>query len=160
MSEKREVNILHMYKGAHDAVAVLFGHTPETTLAKEPSMAYEAYGDAADILEKANEPKPPKPPKPTEAKTGQWQYNPIFNLGRIVATPEAMRLLGQNVVDVLISHADLEQGELGDEDHNLNVQAVEVASRIFSKFKVDGASFYVITEWDRSLTTVLLPEEY
>ena len=118
-------------------------------------MAYEAYSDAADILEKANE------PKPTEEKTGQdWQYNPIFNLGRIVATPEAMRLLGPNVVDVLISHADLEQGELGDEDHNLNVQAVEVASRIFSKFKVDGASFYVITEWDRSLTTVLLPEEY
>jgi len=90
----------------------------------------------------------------------RWEYNPIFNLGRIVATPEAMRLLGPNVVDVLISHADLEQGELGDEDHNLNVQAVEVASRIFSKFKVDGASFYVITEWDRSLTTVLLPEEY
>jgi len=155
MSEKREVNILHMYKGAHDAVAVLFGHTPETTLSKEPSMAYEAYSDAADILEKANE------PKPTEEKTGQdWQYNPIFKLGTVVATPEAMRLLGPNVVDVLISHADLEQGELGDEDHNLNVQAVEVASRIFSKFKVDGASFYVITEWDRSLTTVLLPEEY
>jgi hypothetical protein len=99
--------------------------------------------------------------KTTEAKTGQgWQYNPLFELGTVVATPSALELLGHNMVDVLISHADLEQGELGDEDHNSNVEAVECGLRILSKFKLDGTSFYVITEWDRSITTVLLPEEY
>jgi hypothetical protein len=49
--------------------------------------------------------------KPTEAKQGEaWAYNPHFPLGSVYATPEAVRLLGPNMVDLLISHADLEQG--------------------------------------------------
>jgi len=99
--------------------------------------------------------------KPTEAKQGQpWQYNPLFELGTVVATPSALELLSANIVDVLISHADLEQGELGNEDQQANVLAVKDGSRILSCFKVDGERFYVITEHDRSLTTVLLREEY
>lgn len=96
----------------------------------------------------------------TDKQNHAWQYNPIFMLGTVVSTPKALELLGANMTDVLIGHADLEKGELGNEDYQANVLAVKDGSRILSKFKVDGTSFYVITEWDRSLTTVLLPEEY
>src|SRR5688572_3536772 len=89
--------------------------------------------------------------KPTEAETNQtWEYNPIFPLGRIVATPAALKALGPNMVDVLISHADMDQGELGNEDQQANVLAVKDGERILSCFKVDGERFYVITEHDRS----------
>jgi len=93
--------------------------------------------------------------------SNEWEYNPIFPLGRIHATPGALaELTGPEMIDLIISHADMEQGELGNEDQQLNVLAVKDGSRIFSKFKVRSMSFYVITEADRSVTTILLTEEY
>jgi len=95
------------------------------------------------------------------APQNKWEYNPIFQLGQVVATPGAIAELdGPDMIDLLIAHADMEQGELGNEDHQLNVLAVKDGSRIVSKFKVRSTSFYVITEADRSVTTVQLPEEY
>jgi len=51
-------------------------------------------------------------------------------------------------------------GELGEEDKKLNDQALEEGSRILSKYTVRGQSVYVITEWDRSATTILRTDEY
>ena len=60
----------------------------------------------------------------------------------------------------------LEQGDLCDEDHELNGEAVKDGSRILSAFKTTtGVKLWVITEakngdGHRSATTLLLPEEY
>lgn len=58
-------------------------------------------------------------------------------------------------------HADGDWGDLGDEDKQANEAAVEDDERIVSAYKFDdGRKMYIITEWDRSYTPVLLADEY
>ncbi len=87
-----------------------------------------------------------------------------FPLGQIVATPGALEALeeaGQSAQEFISRHARLEQGELSDEDHKENLLSVDRHLRIFSAFKTaTGVKIWVITEADRSATTILLPEEY
>ncbi len=74
---------------------------------------------------------------------------------------------------LLKDHLQLKQGDLCKSDHNLNLNAVKridsegkpdsngnLRERIFSAFKVENIKFYVITEWDESVSTILLPEDY
>ena len=95
--------------------------------------------------------------------------SPKFELGNVVATPGALDALeqsGQSPSDFLKRHVQLEQGDLCDEDHELNGEAVKDGSRILSAFKTTtGVKLWVITEakndnGHRSATTLLLPEEY
>lgn len=95
--------------------------------------------------------------------------NAKFVLGQIVATPGALETLeasNQSPSEFLNRHLQLEQGDLCDEDHELNGEAVKDGSRIFSSFTTTaGIKLWVITEakdgnGHRSATTLLLPEEY
>ena len=76
--------------------------------------------------------------------------NPKFTFGRIVATPaalEAMEDSGQSPQEFLIRHLRLEQGDLCDEDHELNKQSIEDGSRILSSFKtIKEVKIWIITE--------------
>lgn len=84
---------------------------------------------------------------------------PLFPLGQVVATPGARNAAaeaGISLMSLVIRHVRGEQGDLCDGDHALNQMAILEGSRVFSSF--DG--FWVITEGDRSATTVLLPSEY
>jgi hypothetical protein len=87
-----------------------------------------------------------------------------FPLGRVFLTPGAIEVLaeaGQSAQDFICRHARLEQGELSDEDHRENLFSVSRPLRIFSAFKTAlGVRLWVITEADRSATTILLPSEY
>jgi len=87
-----------------------------------------------------------------------------FPLGSIYLTPGAIEALGeagQSAQEFISRHARLEQGELCDEDHRENLFSVDKALRIFSAFKTgQGVKLWVITEADRSATTILLPSEY
>jgi hypothetical protein len=87
-----------------------------------------------------------------------------FPLGRLFLTPgaiEALEEAGQTPQEFVIRHVGLEQGELCDEDHRENLFSVDKPLRIFSAFKtVVGKKLWVITEADRSATTILLPSEY
>jgi hypothetical protein len=87
-----------------------------------------------------------------------------FPLGQIVATPGALEAIaeaGQRAGEFIQRHARLEQGELSDADHQENLFSVDKRLRIFSAFKTDlDVKLWVITEADRSATTILLPEEY
>ena len=87
-----------------------------------------------------------------------------FELGQIVATPPALVLIeksGQTASDFINRHHSLEQGELGDDDHASNVESVENGTQILSSYKTNnGDKIWVITEGDRSATTVLRPEDY
>ena len=58
-------------------------------------------------------------------------------------------------------HANGDWGDLCQEDKNTNEEALTNGDRIFSKYKYDDdTSIYIITEWDRSATTILFPNEY
>lgn len=52
-------------------------------------------------------------------------------------------------------------GDAGKEDWQANERALKQAERLLSVYHTaDGTKFWIITEWDRSLSTVLLPEDY
>ncbi|HRI72090.1 MAG TPA: hypothetical protein PK156_47985 [Polyangium sp.] len=85
-----------------------------------------------------------------------------FSLGDVVQTQGAMHAFTpEEVLASLVRHADGDWGDLEEEDKRANEQALEDGERLMSAYKFeDGRKVYVITEWDRSVTTVLLPEEY
>jgi hypothetical protein len=87
-----------------------------------------------------------------------------FQLGQVLFTPGAIEALsksGQMPHEFLSRHSRLEQGELSGEDHRENLYSVDKRLRIFSAFKTaQGVKLWVITEADRSATTILLPSEY
>lgn len=90
---------------------------------------------------------------------------PLFELGRTVATPGALDLfdrLGINANDVLVRHVTGDWGDVCDQDAESNRNAVEHGERILSVYKLGPKkeTLWLITEHDRSVTTVLLPEEY
>ena len=63
--------------------------------------------------------------------------------------------------ELIISHVNGDWGDLEDEDKKENELSVKEGFRILSAYHLDtGAKVWVITEWDRSVTTILLPEEY
>jgi hypothetical protein len=91
------------------------------------------------------------------------QKNPLFALGQIVATPGAMDAMQElNILasSLLSRHQSGDWGDLDDEDKQSNNEALQFGSRIFSSYKISDVKIWVITEWDRSVTTLLLPEDY
>jgi hypothetical protein len=91
------------------------------------------------------------------------QVKPLFALGRTVATPGAlvvMQGLGISPVSLLSRHQRGDWGELSEDDKAANDEAITNGDRIFSAYRFDTVKFWVITEADRSATTILLPEEY
>lgn len=87
-----------------------------------------------------------------------------FQLGHIYATLGALDAIseaGQLPQDFINRHARLECGELCEDDYRENLFSVDKSLRIFSAFKTaQGVKVWVITEADRSATTLLLPSEY
>ncbi len=85
-----------------------------------------------------------------------------FPLGDIVITANARQTLHPNEVErALTRHAAGDWGNLCDEDRRENEQALQEGRRLFSAYQADdGSKFWIITEADRSVTTVLLPLDY
>ena len=89
----------------------------------------------------------------------------LFSIGRIVATPgamEALTLEGCDISGLLLRHASGDWGDLDREDKAENDFAVSRHLRILSSYRLKRTNvrIWVITEADRSATTLLLPEEY
>ena len=85
---------------------------------------------------------------------------PLFPLGQILATPGACEL-GVNFFPYLLRHQHGDWGNLGEEDKVEHNFSIETGSRILSAYHTpDGVKFWIITEADRSATTVLLSSEY
>lgn len=83
-------------------------------------------------------------------------------LGRTVITPAALATLNpDDVVVSLARHARGDWGDIGPEDRKENEYAVSRCLRLLSVYSDrNGTRFWVITEADRSATTVLLPDDY
>jgi hypothetical protein len=88
----------------------------------------------------------------------------LFSLGQLVATPGALTALqnsGQLPLEFLRRHVQGDWGELCEEDKEENALSLERGFRLLSRYSTSaGEALYVITEADRSMTTLLLPEEY
>ncbi len=87
-----------------------------------------------------------------------------FALGEIFATPGALAALeaaGQPPLLFILRHAGNDWGEVCTEDWQQNDEAVDHGDRLLSAYSTSlGARIWVITEADRSSTTLLLPDEY
>ena len=91
----------------------------------------------------------------------------MFNLGQVLITRGLNELISENsrleffIYHCLKRHQMGEWGDLDDEDKELNNEAVETGERIFSSYNFTSEiTIWIITEWDRKYTTILLPEEY
>ena len=98
---------------------------------------------------------------------------PRFRLGQTVATPaalEAIQQAGQSPAEFLDRHVRGDWGDVCPEDAHTNEEALGIGARIFSAYLLQPptgeggtlapAKVWLITEADRSVTTLLLPEEY
>ncbi len=86
-----------------------------------------------------------------------------LSLGRVLATPGALKLLTEartHPFDLLARHATGDWGELCAFDRRQNEIALRDGYRVLSSYEVPAARVWIITEADRSVTTILLPEEY
>lgn len=88
----------------------------------------------------------------------------MFMLGRTVATPGALRALetaGMAAGDLLDRHQRGEWGDIHPDDRGLNEEGLASGGRLMSVYTLcTGETVWIITEWDRSVTTLLLPDEY
>ena len=107
----------------------------------------------------------------TKHKQGRSNEAPLFALGRIVATPAAMNLLQVfrfSPLRLLARHVRGDWGDIDGDDAEMNRRALILQMRILSVYTlkrvVDGQAktekVWVITEADRSVTTMLLPDDY
>lgn len=83
-------------------------------------------------------------------------------MGQLYATQNALQLLNPaEIADAVQRHCRGDWGDICQEDRGLNEEALTDGSRIMSIYQAkQGIRFWIITEADRSVTTVLLPEDY
>ena len=93
--------------------------------------------------------------------------NPIFDTGQLVATRGVNDLMAENedfarfVQESLNRHVKGDWGNLGDEDKQENELSIKEGFRILSAYEVKVLpKIWIITEADRSATTILFPDEY
>jgi hypothetical protein len=88
----------------------------------------------------------------------------LFCSGQIVATPGALAALeeaNQNAQEFLSRHLQGDWGDLCDDDKTANQEALEQGLRLMSSYPFgNDRKLWIITEADRSVTTLLLPEDY
>jgi hypothetical protein len=87
----------------------------------------------------------------------------LFSLGKLVMTPGALECMVRTDVDpvqLIQRHAQGDWGDLDEDDKKENDFSVSRPLRILSAYKVGDEKLWVITEADRSATTILLPDEY
>jgi hypothetical protein len=103
--------------------------------------------------------------------TEQTKLKPLFELGQVVATPGALAAMKSKVqmLFCLQRHLTGDWGDIDQEDWAMNDAAIKDGSRILSAYPIDASKpskgygencLWIITESDRSVTTLLLPDEY
>jgi hypothetical protein len=87
-----------------------------------------------------------------------------FPLGQIVITPNALETLpADDVLKALARHSAGDWGDLDEEDRHENELSLREGFRLLSVYhtkEMPARKFWIITEADRSATTILLPEDY
>lgn len=86
----------------------------------------------------------------------------LFQVGAVVITPGAELVLShQDILHGLRRHVCGDWGELDEQDCSRNDVALVEQLRLFSRYVTEeNIVFYIITESNRSYTTILLPQDY
>ena len=96
----------------------------------------------------------------------------LFQLGQVVMTCGIAARMGtdpsfaRGVRSSLERHATGDWGDVGEESRRMNDDALEAerngewSDRLFSLYDIEGTEIFIISEADRTVTTILLPEEY
>ena len=86
----------------------------------------------------------------------------LFPMGRLLATPGALEAVGGDEIAIALDrHLKGDWGDVSDEDKRRNDASLKDGTRLFSAYHTKyKRKFWIITEADRSATTVLLPSEY
>ena len=86
----------------------------------------------------------------------------LFRLGKLVSTPNALeQLQPPDILTALQRHQAGDWGDVDNDDRQANDCALKEKTRLFSVYHTAaGIKFWIITEADRSVTTVLMPEDY
>lgn len=87
----------------------------------------------------------------------------LFHPGALVATPDALEQIdAPTMLAAVRRHVRADWGELSEEDKRINEHAlIQDDGRLLSAYtSKSGVRFYLVTEADRSVTHVMLPEEY
>ncbi len=118
--------------------------------------------------EPAREPTPPNGPQEPQQEPGfevliipQGRFEP----GQLVATPgalDALETAQTSPAELIGRHLSGDWGTVDKDDWRANERALREGTRLLSAYALPGTGekVWVITEWDRSATTVLLPSEY
>lgn len=94
------------------------------------------------------------------------QVKQLFQLGQLVYTASVQNLIEKEIIsnidlfNILRRHAKGDWGDLCDEDRQVNQSALADGDRLLSSYTINKTVFWIITEADRSVTTILLPEDY
>lgn len=90
-----------------------------------------------------------------------------FNLGHLVVTRGVNDLMAENqaftefAMSSLAKHRHGDWGNLSDEDRQENELSLQKGFRLLSAYEAEGLpKIWIITEADRSATTILFPDEY
>jgi hypothetical protein len=95
--------------------------------------------------------------------TNQTTPVPLFSLGRLTATQAALNFLERvdhQPLSLLRRHVTGDWGDINGTDNEANKQSIMDGSRILSAYVFGSEKVYVITEGDRSITTILMASEY
>lgn len=89
-----------------------------------------------------------------------------FKLGQVVVTRQINNDIAENklfameVQMCLTRYAKCDWGDTSEGDKPLNDEAVENGDRILAAYETSRGRIWILTEWDRSATTILYPDEY
>lgn len=90
-----------------------------------------------------------------------------FKIGQVVITKGVNANISESIefskfiLESIARYRNCDWGNLGKEDWKMNDSAVENNDdRIFARYNNEEGDIYIITEWDRSVTTILFPSEY
>lgn len=89
-----------------------------------------------------------------------------FDFGRLVMTRGVAEMMQEKAIfdgallELLLRHAVGDWGDVCIEDKIANDEATHNGLRVVSAYHLGGEKVWIITEWDRSVTTVLFPHEY
>jgi hypothetical protein len=99
-----------------------------------------------------------------ESNTNESRIFARFPLGQIYITTgaeEALMIAGQTGIEFLRRHTTLDPGELSERDMKENELSLSEGFRVLSAYRTaKGQKLWIVTEADRSSTTILLPSEY
>lgn len=164
MGEKLRVEVLAIGERSWATNALEFDTRPEATLYARDLYTRWTLVDKLRIVP-VSHPKRERYEPGSDDPALLEAPKPLFDLGTIGATSGATEVIHRRHVNLrflLLRHITGDWGDLDDEDKARNDHAVRQGTRVLSAYGPEGEpdTLWVITEADRSSTTILLPGEY